>query len=168
MRKHDTFGMPCCSAGVHQESKILCWLRGLGSPIPRRSSCVEDTCKVLHSVRQILLVSHDNDLVECNPSLLSCLLRILDEGQLSDNSPGPRVLELERELFNRVVWVGWRYNTASPMTSPCYGRGIDAIWRVECKNVTSLPVPEGLESFAKLNSGIFDLNVGIRSLGVWV
>ena len=117
---------------------------------------------------RIFLVADEDDAVFWD----ACLLRSLDSHvqlvPLSDQSLGAAVLELKRELFHVVSWIGGRDDTAGPECSPCDNWRVDAIGCVECEDIALFPFPAGFEAFAKVGGGLLDLGVCVGAVGVWV
>jgi len=116
----------------------------------------------------ISLVSNDDDSIFWYSNLLRRLSCRLDEWQLCDEGFGAAVLELESELIHGVARIRWAQYPACPMTPPGYRRCIDAVGGVQREHIAFLPIPEGLESLSKVDSGALDLSICVRSIGIWV
>lgn len=75
---------------------------------------------------------------------------------------------MEGKLVRSVGRVRRRQNSAGPVTSPCDGRGIDAVRGEESEDIPFLPLPDGSETLAEFNSGIADLSIGVGPVGIGV
>lgn len=159
VRKHDAFRMSSSPGRVHKECQILCWILRLGAAVLCRACGIDDTGEVLYPVTRISLVSHDNDLVQGDANFLRRFLCIFDEWQLGNYGSGSGVFELESKFLNCIVRVRRREDTSSPVASPCDSRSVNAIWCVQRKDIALLPVPEVLQSFAKVCCSLLDLRI---------
>lgn len=167
MCEHNALGMSSSARRVHQECKIIGRVH-LHPAIPRRARCVADACEVLCHVRRIAAVSNDNHTVLRNPNLLGCFPSNFYVWHLRNERFGSRVLELESQLVDGVAWVRRGDDTTRPLAAPNHCWSIDAIGRVQCENIASLPVPKSPQAFAEFDRGVLDLAIIIAALGIGI
>lgn len=145
---------------INQESKILLRI-DLRPPIPRRPRDIPHIQKVLKLRRLIPLITQQNNPIFLNARLLSSPPRVLQERFLCSQCLGAGVFQLECELLDIVAWVCGTNDSASPVCAPYYRGRVDAVGSVECEDVAFLPVPEGFETLAEVESGGAYLVVGV-------
>ena len=73
------------------------------------------------------------------------------------------ISDLKGEFFCSVSRVCGRDGAAGPKAAPYDGGVIDGVGAVKSKDVALLPIPLGLETFAKSNGGTADLCICVRA-----
>ncbi len=54
------------------------------------------------------------------------------------------------------------------MAAPSYSRCVDTVRGKESDDISLLPVPVRLETFAKVNGSAADLSIGITAIRIWI
>lgn len=65
-------------------------------------------------------------------------------------------LQLKLQLVHRVRRVSWRDDAASPVRSPRYNGGINAVRSEQSEHVALLPLEDGLQALAEVQRGVFE------------
>jgi hypothetical protein len=102
------------------------------------------------------------------PGPAAGLPRRLEVPRLRHQRPGPAVLELPRQLVDRVQRVRRAHGAAGPEAAHGHDRGVDRVWCVEGEHVALLPAPAGLQALAEVVGGIADRGVGVGPGGAGV
>ena len=102
----------------------------------------------------VLCIAYEDDAILGYADLLSRSSSDLHVRQLCHKSFGTRVFQLESQLFDSIAGVGRRDSSAGPVCSPSHDGRINRVRSEKGEDISLLPIPEGLQTFAEVDSGI--------------